>query len=120
MSAFVPAVAFVTDITQAIEAVATFSAVHTFTDGEYISFRVTKPFGMVEINNQRGLVLTHDTLTVTTDIDTRNYTAFIYPAVETKVTPPVAVPAGSGIIPDSDPATVSLTDVFDDRPTSEQ
>jgi hypothetical protein len=120
VSAFVPAVAFCVDITKTQRAVATFSEDHTFSNGEYVSFRVTKPFGMVEINNQRGLVLDHDTLTITTDINSSNYTAFVYPAIETKVTPPTVVPAGSGIIPATNPSTVSLIDVFDDRPTSEQ
>ncbi len=119
MSAFVPYLSYVVAIAQGQTTGVTFSETHSFTDGEYISFRVSKPFGMVQLNQKRGLVLEHDTLSVTVDIDSSNFDSFIYP-VSGDVTPPVAVPAGSGIIPRSYPATVSLIDVFDDRPTSEQ
>lgn len=117
MSAFVPAFSYVVDITNAANAVATFASAHDFSNGEYISFRVLPNYGMFEINNKRGLVLDHDTLTVTTDIDSRTWTPFVYPgaSVEPGIqnTPPVAVPAGSGIVPTSNPSTVNLEDAFD-------
>jgi hypothetical protein len=115
VSSFVPPFSYVSGISQAQNAVATFTSAHDFSNGEYISFRVSKPYGMVEINNQRGLVLANDTFTVTTDIDSSFYTPFIYPidGSITPNTPPVAVPAGSGIIPNYAPATVTLFDAFD-------
>jgi hypothetical protein len=112
VSSFVPAFSYISGISQAQNAVATFTAAHDFSNGEYISFRVSKPYGMVEINNLRGHILANDTFTVTTDIDSSFYTPFIYPVAGDN-TPPVAVPAGSGIIPASNPSTVTLFDAFD-------
>ncbi len=112
MSSFVPALAFISNITQAQQAVATFTADHTFSEGEYISFRVSQPYGMSQINNLRGRVLALTPTTVMVDIDTSNFNPFIYP-VAGENTPPVAVPAGSGIIPSYAPPTVTLFDAFD-------
>jgi hypothetical protein len=112
VSSFVPAVAFISGITNAQQAIATFTENHTFLLGEYISFRVTHPYGMTQINNQRAKVLSLTPTTVTTDANTLNYTPFIYP-VAGENTPPVAVPAGSGIIPGYFPPTVTLFDAFD-------
>lgn len=113
-----PRYGFITGITNAKQAVVTFSDTHDFTDGEVISFRVTQPFGMVEMNNKQAKVLSHDATTITVDIDSNFFTHFIYPAVQTKVTPPVVVPSASSIIPGSNPATVTLYDSFDNRPPS--
>jgi len=115
VSAFIPALAYISSISNEQNAVVGFIDDHTFTAGEYVSFRVSRPYGMFEINNQRGLVQSITDTTITVDIDTTNYNDFIYP-VEGDNTPPVCVPAGSGIIPGSNPSTVSLIDVFDDRP----
>lgn len=113
---FYPRWKYITDISNEQFAVVTLDEDHDFTDGEIVGFRVTKPFGMVEINDMYGKVLTHTSDTITVDIDTMNFTAFIYPVVG-KVTPPVCVPAASGIIPGSYPSTVNLEDAFDNRPT---
>ncbi len=113
-----PRYGFITGISNANQAVVTVSDIHDFTDGEIVSFRVTRPFGMVEMNNKSALVLSHDNTTITVDINSNFFTPFIYPAVETKVTPPVVVPSASGIIPGSNPETVTLYDSFDNRPPS--
>ena len=113
---FYPALSYITGITNSQNAVVTFSTNHDFTDGEYISFRVDQQAGMYEINNRRGRVLSHDDTTLTVDIDTTTWNAFINNSPITEGSPPLAVPAGSGILPDVYPATVSLIDSFDDRP----
>ena len=112
---FYPSFSFITGITNEKNAVVTFLEDHEFTDGEYISFRVGKDYGMFEISNRRGKVLSKTSDTVTVDIDTTTWTSFVYqdPIV---ATPPVAVPAGSGVLPGEYVATVSLIDSFDDRP----
>lgn len=112
---FYPSFSYVIDITNALEAVVTFSDPHEFTDGELVSFRVSKSYGMFEINNRRGRVLASTDSTITVEIDTSSMTPFVYrnPIVGT---PPIVVPAGSGIIPELYPPTVSLIDSFDDRP----
>lgn len=112
-SRFVPNLSYIIDISNEQNAVLRFSTNHDFTDGEYISLRVSAPYGMVEMNNRQARVLSHTSNTVTVGIDTQQFTPFVYPPVDTVVVPAVAVPAGSGIIPDSNPATVNLQDAFD-------
>lgn len=114
---FVPKAKYITGITNALNAVVTCSDDHNFSDGEIVSFRVSRDFGMTEMNNKQTRVLSHTNTSITTDIDSNNFTPFIYPTSALKYTPPVVVPAGSGIIPDSYPATVNLEDVFDNRRT---
>lgn len=116
--AIYPKLVYISDITNAKNAVATFTADSDFTDGEYVSFRVTKDFGMSEINNKRGKVLSHTSDTITVDIDTTDFTPFNYSLINTEgTTPPNCVPSGSGIIPSSNPSTVNLADSFDNRRT---
>lgn len=130
MSAFIPYLSYITGITNANPAVVTFSAQHSFTVGELIALRVSKQYGMVEANNKVAKVLDYDTLTVTLDLDTLQYTPFIYPVsldLQRETTPPHAVPAGSGVIPkdvafsgiyNSQPFGTTLIDLFDNRPTT--
>lgn len=109
----------ITGISQARQAVVSFASEHPYVLGEYISFRVGSPNGMTKINNQRGKVIDSSSTTITIDIDTLGYNAFVYPAVGKVVVPAVTVPAGSGIIPLSstqDMATVTLQDCFDNQP----
>lgn len=114
--AIYPRYKFISLITNALQAVVTCTANHDFTDGEIVSFRVSPPYGMKEINEKSGKVLSHTNNTITVDIDTMNFTAFIYP-VSGNNTPPVVVPSASGIIPNSNPATMNLEDAFDNRRT---
>lgn len=114
---FYPALAYINAITQAQQAIVTFTANHDFTAGENIGFRVTKPFGMFEINQQIGLVLTITPTTVTVNIDTTNYTPFTYALINTKGTsPPCCVPSSSGVAPLQIVPTVNLADSFDNQP----
>lgn len=112
---FLPRFRYVTDISNAQSAVVTCSEDHDFTVGQYVSFRVSKPYGMVEINEKRAKVLAITNDTIIIDLDTLNFNSFVYP-VSGKTTPPVVIPAGSGVIPDYYPSTVTLFDVFDNRP----
>ncbi len=115
-SFYYPQYQFISGITNAQQAVVTFTTAHMFTPGEIVGMRVTKPYGMFEINLQDALVLSITSQTITIDVDTTNYTPFIYP-VSGLNTPPVCVPSASGVIPGSIPATVNLLDAFDNRPT---
>ncbi len=108
----VPDLFYITGITNAQQAVTTFSAAHNYTNGEWISFRVSSPFGMVQINNQKGLVVNNDTFTVTVNIDTTQYNAFVYAGTNVQI-PAICVPVASGIIPNSVPPTINLQDAFD-------
>ena len=73
---------FITKITQATQAVVTFSSTHNYQLGDVIYFRVSSNFGMVEIDQQSANVTAVDTTanTVTVDLNTSAYTAFAFPA----------------------------------------
>jgi hypothetical protein len=116
LSTFTPYFSLITGITNGQAPIVTFSADHQFTVGEYISFRVSKPYGMTLINNLKALVESVTPTTLTIDLDTTFFQPFVYPPVGTVTYPAMAVPAGSGIIPNSNPATVTLEDVFDNVP----
>lgn len=103
---------YIIGISNAQYAIVTFPDLHDFVLNEIISFRVTKPYGMVEINERRAKVLALDEFNVTIDIDTNFFTEFIYP-VSGLNTPPVCVPVGSGINFDSAFAFTILNDAFD-------
>jgi hypothetical protein len=109
-----PNLAYITDITNEVEAVVTFSEDHDFTIAEIISFRVTRPFGMVEINNKQGKVLSKTPDTITVDINTSTWTPFsIANLNEPKTTPPTCLPSASGVITDLYTPTYTLFDAFD-------
>jgi hypothetical protein len=72
---------FITDITQAAQAVVTFSWTHGMSVGGKIRFQVTSDNGMEQINDLIGEIVAVDTTnnTVTVDIDTTTFTAFSFP-----------------------------------------
>jgi len=109
---FIPNLQYILDITQASSAVVTFSADHNFVVGEWISFRVPPPNGMIQLNNQKALIIDTTSDTVTIQVDSLQFYPFIY--VQDPQIPCVAVPAGSGIPPGT--GTVELTNPFDNRP----
>lgn len=109
-----PSWKYITAITNAQYAVITTDGNHDFTDGEYVSMRVSAPYGMVEMNYKRAYILSHTSNTITTDIDSTNFNTFLYP-VSGDNTPPVVVPSASGVIPGSYPSTMNLQDAFDVR-----
>lgn len=112
-----PVLDYIASITNAQTAVVTFEEAHDFTNGEIISFRVSQPYGMVEMNNRQGRVLARDTLTVTVDIDTTGFNAFTIPGDETTISnPAIAVPSASGIVPGFYTPFINLEDAFDNRP----
>jgi hypothetical protein len=115
-SIFTPYLSLITGISNGQQPTVTFLDDHQFTVGEYISFRVSQPYGMTQINNLKALVESTTPTTLTIDLDTTFFQPFVYPPVGTVTYPAMAVPAGSGIIPSSNPATITLADVFDNVP----
>lgn len=102
-------------LTNAQNAVVTFTANHDYIVGEIIGFRVTPAFGMFEINEKRGRVLSTTSNSVTVDIDTTTWTPFTTALLNTAgTTPPVCVPSSSGVIYGEIPMT-SINDAFDNR-----
>jgi hypothetical protein len=116
VSTFFPHIVEINSISNSQYAVIGFIEEHNFTLGENVSFRCSKPYGMVEINNRMGRVLELTSDTITVDIDTSNFSPFVYPPVGTVVEVALAVPSSSGIIPELYPPTVTLEDAFDNRP----
>ena len=113
---FYPLLAYISEISNAIEAVVIFTAAHDFTPGEIISFRVGKPFGMFEINNKRGKVLLISSLSVTVDIDTSTWNIFSLSNLnQPGTTPPCCVPSSSGVPPIQDIPATNIQDCFDNR-----
>lgn len=115
-SDYTPFIMNIIGISNAQYAVVDFGTSHPYSTGEIISFRVSRPYGMVEINNKQSKILSLTSTTITVNIDTTNFNTFIYPPVGEVVVPAVTVPAGSGVIPGSIPPTVNLEDVFDNQP----
>lgn len=109
---FIPNLQYISNITQSQSAVVTFLEDHNFTVGEWISFRVPPPNGMIQLNNQKALILSITPTTVTIEVDTLQFYPFIY--VQDPQFPCIAVPAGSGIPRGT--ATVTLEDAFDNEP----
>lgn len=93
---FFPRFRYITDISNEQHATVTFSDTHDFVLHEIVSFRVSKPYGMVEINNKQGKVLSIGDFSIVVDIDTLFFTPFIYP-VSGETSPPVCVPVASGV-----------------------
>jgi hypothetical protein len=115
---YTPYVLNIIGVSNAQKAVITFESAHPYVLGEIISLRSSRPYGMYEINNMQGRVLSSTEFTITLDIDTTNFNTFVYPPVGTIEVPAQAVPSASGIIPDQIPATVTLQDAFDNVPTT--
>lgn len=110
---FIPNLQYISGITQAQQAIVTFTEDHNFTLGEWISFRIPPANGMIQLNNQKALIASLTPTTVTIDVDTLGYFPFIY--TQDPQIPCVAVPAGSGIPQGT--ATVTLEDAFDNEPS---
>jgi hypothetical protein len=109
---FIPNLQYITNITQAPAAVVTFAEDHNFILGEWISFRIPPTNGMIQLNNQKALIISITSTTVTIEVDSLNFYPFIY--FQDPQVPCVAVPAGSGIPPGT--GTVTLEDAFDNQP----
>lgn len=113
---FYPRYSEIQAITNATQALVTFTEDHDFTPGEIVSFRVGIAFGMDEINNKRAKVLfiTDDTITI--DIDTSTWTPFSLANLNQPGTsPPVCVPSSSSVIPFQENPSVNIQDAFDNR-----
>lgn len=111
---FIPNLQFIANITQAQQAVVTFTTATNFTIGEWISFRIPLSNGMIQLNNQQARIIALDsTNTIATiDLDTLGFYPFI--SESDPQFPCIAVPVASGIIPGT--ITITLEDAFDNEP----
>lgn len=130
-----PRLKLIANITRASQAVVYFTAKNDFTPGEIISLRIPTEFGSgawTSVNNTgyRVLSVTNSSTvsSVTLDLDTSGIaSAFSFPTsavAASGISPAVAIPSSSGVIPDAGSATVAqqppgtnLLDAFDNRNT---
>jgi len=124
-----PRWSYIANITQAAQAVVFFTAKNDYTPGEIISLRVPQEYGMIEANlvPARVLSVTNSSTvsSVTLDLDTSGFSAFTFPTsavAAAGVSPAVAVPSSSGVVPFAGSATIpqqppgtNLLDAFDNR-----
>jgi hypothetical protein len=139
-----PKLAPVLYITQATQAVVYFARPHDFTPGELVDFQIPTPYGMIQLSNLTSkagsgpfttnpsgaarvlsIVNSATVSSITIDVDTTGFTAFVYPTSATFAnghSPAVCFPAGSGIVPLNGSATIpqsppgtNLLDAFDNR-----
>lgn len=110
-----PQFGYIIGISQALKGVITFSSNHDFTIGEIIGLRVAPEFGMIQLNNQEVKVIDLTTDTVTIDVNTLPYNAFIYAGTNVQ-RPCMAVPSSSGIVPNARPPQTNLKDAYDNLP----
>ena len=106
-----PQLRYIASITLGKQTVVTFTDDIDFTDGEYISFRISSESGTRELNNVRAKVITHDSTSVTVDVESNGFTPFV--AGLNIQYPPLAVPSASGFINGQYVPTVNLEDSFD-------
>lgn len=120
-------------ITVATQAVVTTSVNHDFTVGEIVSFRVSSAFGMDEINNRQGKILSVGNMTegavytpaltgpfnaFKVDIDTSGFSAFAFPTsaiAAAGISPAIVVPVGAGAYPSASNPYVPTDAAFDNR-----
>jgi len=122
-SFFYPTWSLIQSINQGVQTTVTFTAPCTFTPGEIVSFRVNKIQGMTQLNNVEARVLAVSTVTnpndtILVNIDSRNYTPFVFTPENQGIGPAMVVPSSSGIVPNSSPVATSLADAFDNVPVT--
>lgn len=124
-----PRWSYIANISQASQAVVYFTAKNDYTPGEILGFRVPSAFGMDQMDKVHARVLSvtnsSTVSSVTLDWDSSGYSAFAYPTSAVAaggVSPAVAVPSSSGVIPDNGsasqpqiPEQTNLRDAFDSR-----
>jgi len=113
---------YITNITNALEAVVTCSEPHNFFLYELVTLHVSKYYGMIQADGITAKVINLDSTTITLNLDTTSFFPFVYPieqSLEILTTPPHVVPSASGIIDGSgyefasQPFGSTLNDAFD-------
>ena len=105
-------------ITQAANAVVSMSVAHDFSVGEKVTLRVPSAYGMLEANNKSAIVTAVGTYTVTLDLDSSGFSAFLPPTsavYAAGVSPAMVIPAGAGPEDGANPPGVPVTAAFDNR-----
>jgi hypothetical protein len=80
---------YVTNITQAAQAVVTVSIQHQYVVGQKIHLSIPSGFGMQEADQQTAIILAVTAYTMTVDLNTSSFSAFAFP-------PSSAIPGAPG------------------------
>tara|TARA_R110000868_G_scaffold368214_1_gene631165 strand:- start:70 stop:516 length:447 start_codon:yes stop_codon:yes gene_type:complete len=84
-------------ITQAYPMVVTTTNDHHYVAGMRVRFNIPGMFGMVQLNGVEVQVLEVTNNTLTVNVDSSNFTPFVYPVTLPEAyTPPVVIPDASG------------------------
>lgn len=78
-SVFFPQLRYISGVTQAANAVITFTVDHDYQVAETLRFHVPTEFGMVELDGLEGEVISVTASTITVDIDSSAFTAYAFP-----------------------------------------
>lgn len=96
-----PRTMYVTGISLATNAVVTLSEAHSYVVGQLVHFSVPSTFGMFQMNQLTGRIISVGTYTVTVNIDSSAFTAFAFPlstASPTAALFATMAPAGQQVI----------------------
>ncbi len=113
---FYPRRRFITEISNAAQAVVTLSVTHGYHVGQAVRFIVPAAYGMVEMDGLLGTIVAVDTTTttgntITVNIDSSAFTAFAWPLTAVNpFTPAEVVPVGE----DTAQALASGVDILSD------
>ncbi len=94
---FYPRRRIITAITRGVTTAIKMAVTTTFTVGQSVFFNIPASAGTVELNNQYGTILAINTATntLTVNIDSSTYTAFVFPlTADVPFTPAQVVPGG--------------------------
>ena len=109
-SAVEPAFLFVTQISQALQAVVRVSTAHRYVVGMKVHFSVPSSFGMREIDQLTGTIVAVTAYTFTVDINSSGFTAFAFPLSTASPTAPLfATVAPAGQSTQQNPTTLQYT-----------
>jgi len=89
-----PARRIIANISQAASAVVTTTVQHNYVVGQEVTFRIKKPFGMVQLDGLTGSITAVTQFTFTVNIDTTAFTAFTWATFTKAVTLPQVLPVG--------------------------
>lgn len=92
-SVYTPFVTGISAITQANPAVITTSVNHGFVIGNEVTFQIPNGWGMLQLNGLSGYITAISSNTITVNINTSTFDAFVVPATS-HISPAQVIPAG--------------------------
>lgn len=91
-----PRYGLITAIELGLQTTITFESDHPFLIGQNVGIRVPRQYGTEELNNKIAHIVEVTDDTITFDIDSTNFTQFVYPVAEPSALAMI-VPSSSGV-----------------------